>query len=88
MSDQEYTSLPAPMKAGDVLEAKHVDLMITTLSQLRTAPAFAKEQFGCDGFLCICDGDDDCIDMFKGDDCGPNAACWTDDAGLHCICLQ
>ena len=35
MSGQEYTPLPTPIKPGDVLEAKHVDLMITTLSQLR-----------------------------------------------------
>jgi hypothetical protein len=85
----EITPLPTPVKPGDTFEQKHIDLMITTLSQLRAAaPAFREEQFGCDGILCICDGDDDCINMFKGDDCGPNAQCWTDETGFHCVCLQ
>ena len=88
MSGQEYTPLPTPIKPGDVLEAKHVDLMITTLSQLR-ATRSADPGFACDDVICICDGDDDCIDMFKGEDCGPTAMCWTDSEGFfHCVCLQ
>jgi hypothetical protein len=87
MSGQDSTSLPTPIKPGDALEAKHVDLMITTLRQLRAAHS-VETGFACDGVLCVCDGDDDCIDMFGGDDCGPDAACWTDDAGFHCVCLQ
>jgi hypothetical protein len=83
MSDQPR---PTPIKPGDTVESKHVYLMITTLRQLRAA--HSAEAFACDGVLCVCDGDDDCIDMFDGDDCGPDAACWSDESGLHCVCIQ
>jgi hypothetical protein len=59
----------------------------TTSGEARTASDAT--QFACDDLLCICDGVDDCNDMFEGGDCGPTAMCFGDGAGgTWCVCLQ
>ena len=83
----QYTSLPTPIKAGDSLEAKHVDLMITSLRQLRGAQS-ADPGFACDDLICVCDGDGDCKDLFGTELCGPNAVCYATPTGPVCICIQ
>jgi hypothetical protein len=38
--------------------------------------------FTCNGDYCICRGEDDCIDMFNTNACGPHAICF----GSYCFC--
>lgn len=43
--------------------------------------------YSCEGGYCTCTGDDDCNDMFSGDDCGPKAICQINPAGIpRCRC--
>jgi hypothetical protein len=87
MSDQ-ITPRPDPVQPGYSLEAKHVDLLYTSLTRLRVAPAFEKLGYACDGPLCICEGDDDCNDMFTTAGCGDIAQCYSDgQGGVVCVCL-
>jgi hypothetical protein len=83
----QITPRPNPIKPGDSLEAKHVDLLFTSVSRLGAAPEFREAGFACDGLLCVCSGDDDCNDMFTGGVCG-DAMCFTDsEGGVVCICV-
>ena len=44
--------------------------------------------FECNPLMCICDGEDDCIDMFGTNACG-DGICWEDGAGkVVCICVR
>jgi hypothetical protein len=83
----QYTRLPTPIKPGDSLESKHVDVMITSLRQLRAAQS-ADPGFACDDVICVCGGDDDCIDLFDTELCGPHAVCYSTPEGPVCICIQ
>jgi hypothetical protein len=40
--------------------------------------------FDCSGLACSCSGEDDCIDLFNTDNCGPIAVCYPD----GCVCLR
>jgi hypothetical protein len=78
------------LEEGAQLTAAQIALLKEALVRRRTATTGdqAAAQFGCDGLLCVCDGTDDCIDMFEGGDCG-DAMCFGDGAGgTWCICLQ
>ena len=86
------------IEEGTPLTAAQIGLLKDAISRRRTATTgdaqaasdpTIKTQFGCDDLLCICDGPDDCNDMFEGDDCGPTAMCFGDGAGgFWCVCLQ
>jgi hypothetical protein len=85
------------LEEGAQLTAAQIALLKEALVRRRTsmnsdavavADPTIKTQFACDGLVCICDGVDDCNDMFDGDDCG-DAMCFGDGAGgTWCICLQ
>jgi hypothetical protein len=86
------------IEEGTPLTAAQIALLKEAFSRRRKSPTrdasaagdpTTKTQFGCDDLLCICDGVDDCNDMFEGDDCGPTAMCFGDGAGgTWCVCLQ
>ena len=81
------------IEEGTPLTAAQIGLLKEAISRKRTARTDAKAgsdtQFACDDLLCICDGDQDCNDMFEGDACGPTAMCFGDGAGgVWCVCLQ
>ena len=40
--------------------------------------------FSCGDLVCACSGEDDCIDMFDTNRCGPIAICYPD----GCICIR
>ncbi len=44
--------------------------------------------FSCGGVGCVCNGDDDCNDMFSTNVCGPNAACFVSRGQVVCVCLR
>jgi hypothetical protein len=86
------------IEEGTPLTAAQIGLLKEAITRRRTATSgdadvasdpTIKTQFGCDDLLCVCDGPDDCNDMFEGDDCGPTAMCFGDGAGgFWCVCLQ
>ena len=84
------------IEEGAQLTAAQIALLKEALVRSRTGKtsnAAASDptmntQFGCDGLLCLCDGVDDCNDMFEGGDCG-DAMCFGDGAGgTWCVCIQ
>lgn len=49
--------------------------------------ASRRTAYSCEGGYCTCTGDDDCNDMFSGDDCGPKAICQISPTGIpRCRC--
>ena len=80
----QMTPRPTPIKPGDSLEGKHVGLLFTSLSELRAARG-GEAGYACNG-LCICDGDDDCNNMFTDGVCG-DAVCFEDGERVVCICV-
>ncbi len=86
------------IEAGMPLTGTQIGLLKEAISRRRTTPtgdartasvAATRRQFACDDLLCVCDGADDCNDLFEGNDCGPTAMCFGDGAGgFWCVCLQ
>jgi hypothetical protein len=82
------------IEAGQALSAAQIQLIATALSRRAVAGRAVadeptlKEQFACDGVACICNGLDDCGDMFGSGSCG-DAMCFSDGSGgVVCICVQ
>jgi hypothetical protein len=82
------------IEAGQTLTAAQIGLIATALSRRAASAranvdeAAAREQFACDDLLCLCEGVDDCADMFESGSCG-DGMCFGDGAGgTICICIQ